>query len=124
MLLLTLVIALAGCTRNPASFNADLDNLLRKAQQNGKIVMLELGSVGCISCDNMKPVMESLRRNYSKSLEVISVDVKEHRQIATRYGVYAIPVQVFLDRQGKEFHRHVGYYAYDKIEPVLKTVGI
>jgi thioredoxin 1 len=35
-----------------------------------------------------------------------------------------IPTQVFLDKNGKEFHRHVGYYAYDEIMPVLKKIGL
>jgi thioredoxin 1 len=38
--------------------------------------------------------------------------------------VYVIPTQVFLDKNGKEFHRHVGFYAYDEITPVLNKAGL
>jgi CMP-2-keto-3-deoxyoctulosonic acid synthetase len=35
-----------------------------------------------------------------------------------------IPTQVFLDMNGKEFHRHIGFYAYEEIAPVLKKAGL
>jgi thioredoxin 1 len=86
--------------------------------------MLELGSVGCIPCEQMKPVMAKLSDTYKGKLEVLFIDVRSDRESAQRFGVYMIPVQVFLDRSGKEFHRHVGYYAYEEIAPVLKKAGI
>ena len=86
--------------------------------------MLELGSVGCIPCEQMKPVMARLSDTYKGKLDVIFVDVKKDRDSARRYGVYMIPVQVFLDTKGKEFHRHIGYYPYEEITPILKKAGI
>ncbi len=86
--------------------------------------MLELGSVGCIPCEQMKPVMEKLRANYKGKLEVIFVDVRKDRENGRRFGVAMIPTQVFLDRSGKEFHRHIGFYGYEEIVPVLKKAGI
>ncbi len=35
-----------------------------------------------------------------------------------------IPVQVFLDKSGGEFHRHIGFYPYEEIEGMLKKTGI
>jgi thioredoxin 1 len=102
----------------------DLDNALNKAKTEGKIVMLELGSVGCISCEQMKPVMASLSDAYKGKLEVIFIDVKKDHDAARRFGVFMIPVQVFLDKKGKEFHRHVGFYPYEEIAPMLNKAGI
>jgi thioredoxin 1 len=101
-----------------------LDESLQKAKAEGRIVMLELGSIGCIPCEQMKPVMARLSGIYKDKLDVIFIDVKKDRQTARRYGVYMIPVQVFLDRKGKEFHRHVGFYAFEEIVPMLKKAGI
>jgi thioredoxin 1 len=102
----------------------DLDNALNKAKTEGKIVMLELGSVGCISCEQMKPVMARLSDAYKGELEVIFIDVKKDHDAARRFGVFMIPVQVFLDKKGKEFHRHVGFYPYEAIAPMLNKAGI
>lgn len=107
------------------SFAADfLTPKLEMAKKNNKFVMLELGSKGCIPCEKMKPVMEKLTKNYGSKLEVIFVDVRENPDIARKWGVYVIPVQVFLDKKGKEVHRHIGYYPYEDIVPVLKNMGL
>ena len=45
-------------------------------------------------------------------------------QVNRLASLFGIPTQVFLDRNGKEFHRHIGYYAYESIVPVLKKAGI
>jgi thioredoxin 1 len=101
-----------------------LDDALSKAKAEGRLVMLELGSVGCIQCESMRPVMAKLSDTYKGKLDVIFVDVKRDHETARRFGVYVIPMQVFLDRQGKEFHRHLGFYSYEEIVPVLKKAGI
>jgi len=101
-----------------------LDASLNKAKAEGRIVMLELGSVGCIPCEQMKPVMAKLSDTYKGKLEVIFIDVKKDYDTARRYGVYMIPVQVFLDKSGKEFHRHVGFYPYEEIAAMLQKTRI
>lgn len=112
-------LMLPGCSQA-----GDVDMLLKRAQKEGKAVMLELGSIGCIPCERMKTVMSRLSENYKGNLDVIFIDVKKDHDTARRFGVYMIPVQVFLDKNGKEFHRHVGYYDYEEIVPVLKKQGL
>jgi len=102
----------------------EVDTTLSNAKRDGKVVMLELGSVGCVPCEQMKPVMEKLKTNYRGKLEVIFVDVSKNKDTARKFGVFAIPTQVFLDKNGKEFHRHMGFYGYEEIEPVLKKAGL
>jgi thioredoxin 1 len=120
MMLTALMLTLSSACSSAGS----LDDSLSKAKAEGKFVMLELGSVGCIPCEQMKPVMARLSDTYNGKLDVIFIDVKKDRDTARRFGVYMIPVQVFLDRTGKEFHRHVGFYSYEEIAPVLKKAGI
>ena len=106
------------------SLAAGIDDVLNTARKEKKMIMLELGAVGCIPCEQMKPVMEKLRANYKGKLEVFFFDVRKDKEPARRFNVFAIPTQVFLDRNGKEFHRHIGFYAYEEIEPVLKKAGL
>jgi thioredoxin 1 len=101
-----------------------VDTLLMNAKKDGTPVMLELGSVGCIPCEQMKQVMEKLRTAYEGRLEVLFIDVRKDRKNARRFGVTVIPTQVFLDGNGKEFHRHLGYYSYEEIVQVLKKEGL
>jgi thioredoxin 1 len=120
MILLALMLGLSTACSNAGS----LDDSLNKAKAEGKIVMLELGSVGCIPCEQMKPVMARLSDAYQGKLDVIFIDVKRDNDAARRFGVYMIPVQVFLDKNGKEFHRHAGFYPYEEIAPMLKKAGL
>ena len=116
---LLIVIATSSC-----SYAGDIDDTLSKANKEGKMVMLELGSVGCIPCEQMKPVMEKLKTTYKGKLEVIFIDVRKDKENGRRFGVAMIPTQVFLDKNGKEFYRHIGFYDYEEIEPMLKKAGI
>ena len=102
----------------------DIDNALNSARKEGRAVMVELGSVGCRPCEEMKSVMTKLRANYGEKLDVIFVDIRKDSDAGRRFRVFLIPTQVFLDRNGKEFHRHLGYYSYDEIVPVLKKAGL
>jgi thioredoxin 1 len=103
---------------------SEANKALAEARKEGKAVMLELGSVGCIPCEQMKPVMEKLRTSYKGKLDVLFVDVRKDRNTARKFGVYVIPTQVFLDRNGREFHRHIGFYGYEEIVPILKKAGL
>ncbi len=120
IILWVLLLSLAAS----CSSASDLDTALSKAKSEGRIVMLELGSVGCIPCEQMKPVMAKLSENYKGKLDVIFIDVKKDHDTGRRFGVYVIPVQVFLDKDGKEFHRHIGFYSYEEIAGMLKKTGI
>lgn len=121
LLILSLIFSIGISHSGNAS---DLDEHLRNAQREGRVVMVELGSVGCIPCEQMKPVMSKLTETYKGKLDVIFIDVKKDHDSARRYGVYMIPVQVFLDTKGKEFHRHVGFYPYEEIMAMLKKAGM
>jgi thioredoxin 1 len=121
---ITLAVVISILFLSGYSQASDVDSVLAQAKKDGKIVMLELGSVGCIPCEQMKPVMEKLRTMYKDKLEVFFVDVRRDNEIGRRFGVHMIPTQVFLDMNGKEFHRHIGFYAYEEIAPVLKKAGL
>lgn len=119
--LVLLALMLAGCSNQK---KIDLDTLLLKAKTEKRAVMLELGSVGCVPCDMMQPVISRLAENYRGRMEIYFVDVKEAPSVARQFRIHGIPTQVFLDKDGAEFHRHVGFYEYDEIVAMLKKAGI
>ena len=114
--LVTLIAIMCFSQYAPAD---TLDDALVRANKEGKVVMLELGSVGCIPCEQMKPVMQKLRDTYKGKIEVIFIDVRVDNKTGRRFGANMIPTQVFLDKTGTEFHRHVGFYSYEEIAEVL-----
>ena len=91
-----------------------------------KVTFIELGSVRCIPCQKMQPVMKSIETKYSKEVKVVFHDVwtPEGQPFAKQYNIESIPTQVFLDENGKEFSRHVGYFPEEDLIKVLKTKGV
>lgn len=86
--------------------------------------LLDLGSKGCPACTMLEPVLEELRSNHVGRLQVDFIDVWEHEQVATDYGVEIIPVQIFFDASGKELYRHQGFISVRDIEAKFEELGV
>lgn len=95
-------------------------------KSNVKVTFIELGSVNCIPCKQMVPVMKAIEEKYGDQIEVIFHDVwkPEEKHYAQEYGIKLIPTQVFLDEKGKEFHRHQGFYPEAEIDKILQSKGL
>jgi thioredoxin 1 len=91
-----------------------------------KVTFVELGSVNCIPCKMMQPVMKKIEMKYGSQVKVIFYDVwtQEQKPYAEKYGIKLIPTQVFLDENGKEFHRHEGFYPEEEIDKLFQGKGL
>ncbi len=91
-----------------------------------KITFIELGSVNCIPCRAMQPVMRAIEERYGDRIDIIFYDVwtPEQRQYATQYGIRLIPTQVFLDSVGTELMRHEGFFPEKEIVEFLESQGL
>lgn len=96
------------------------------SRQRPKVTFVELGSVKCVPCRMMQPVMESIGRKYGDQIEIVFHDVwtDSGRTHAGPYNIRAIPTQVFLDAKGVEFHRHEGFYPEAEIDKLLVKRGL
>ncbi len=100
------------------------DNPVDRARLSGKPTLVEFGATGCVPCDRMQPILEKLREAHTGRLNVVFVHVGEEKVLAARHGIRAIPVQVFFDREGKEFFRHEGFFPEAEVNRVLGQMGI
>jgi thioredoxin 1 len=91
-----------------------------------KVTFVELGSVNCIPCKQMQPVMKAIEEKYGDQVKVVFYDVwkEDQKKYATQYGIKLIPTQVFLDANGKEFHRHEGFYPEAEIDKIFQGKGL
>ncbi|HCM25111.1 MAG: hypothetical protein A2Z99_18555 [Treponema sp. GWB1_62_6] len=96
------------------------------AAMNKKLTFIELGSVNCVPCKAMQPIMEEIRVKYPDQVEVIFYDVwtSAGRPYGAQYGIRVIPTQVFLDVEGKEFFRHEGFFPIEQLTQVLRQGGV
>lgn len=103
-------------------FSADFGT----APVKGKITFIELGSVKCVPCQMMKPVMIELRDTYPEDVAVVFYDVWTPlgKPYSNKYKVRVIPTQVFLNRNGNEFFRHEGFIPLEEVLKILETQGV
>ena len=104
----------------PLSVNAQSNDV------KPKITFVELGSVNCIPCKQMQPVMKAVEENYGNQVKVIFYDVwkPEQKKYGQQYGIKLIPTQVFIDSKGKEIYRHEGFLPEAEIDKLLQGKGL
>jgi thioredoxin 1 len=74
----------------------------------------------------MQPVMKRVEEKYPGYVKVVFHDVwtPQGAPYGQQYKIRAIPTQVFLDKNGKEYFRHEGFFDFESLEKVLKTGGV
>ena len=88
------------------------------------VTMVDLGAKKCIPCKMMAPIIEELVREYQGRAAVLFIDVWENPDAAPKFGVRAIPTQIFYDAQGKEISRHEGFMDKASIVAVFQQQGV
>lgn len=108
------------------SNKSSIDKNIINQASTPKVTFIELGSVNCIPCKAMQPIMKRIEKKYGEQVKVIFYDVwtQEQRKFAEEYKINLIPTQVFLDANGKEFHRHEGFYPEAEIDKILQDKGL
>lgn len=73
--------------------------------------LLEFGSTGCTACKQMEPVLEEFRQLEKPKVNVVFLNIMHPENLPQMkyFGISAVPLQIVLDREGKEIYRHYGY---------------
>ncbi|MDZ7402286.1 MAG: thioredoxin family protein [candidate division KSB1 bacterium] len=142
MFLVGLWILLAfACGKNDAQTKTDSLKQNKKSVQNksveidstksdsritntSKVTFIELGSVNCIPCRMMQPVMKAIEEDFGDQIKIVFYDVWKDPAPARQYRIRVIPTQVFLDESGNEFFRHEGYFPKEEIDKLLMEKGL
>lgn len=125
-LLLFLTLTAIIINSNCSGQSSEAEDKAGKVTGKYKVTFIELGSVRCIPCQQMQPVMKSIEKKYGKEVRVVFHDVwtEAGAPFAKQYNIEAIPTQVFLDKDGKEFFRHVGFFPEEELVKVLQQKGV
>lgn len=95
-----------------------------QAPTKGMVTMVDLGAKKCIPCKMMAPIMEELEKEYKGRASILFIDVWEYPNEAPKYGIRAIPTQIFYDKDGKETFRHSGFFDKKSIVEQLVKLGV
>jgi len=90
------------------------------------VTFVEIGAAKCIPCKAMQPIMKAVEEEYKGQVKVVFHDVwtTKGRDDAEKYKIRIIPTQVFLDKNGKEYFRHEGYFPKADVVRVIKMQGV
>jgi thioredoxin 1 len=72
----------------------------------------------------MKPILEDIARQYDGRLNVMIISVDEYAALTQEFRITAIPTQIFLDEDGEEVSRHIGFLPKKDIVDALSRMGI
>jgi thioredoxin 1 len=88
-----------------------------KNEEIFEFTLLEFGSTGCTVCKQMEPVLEEIGKLEKPKVNVVFLNIMhpENLSMMKYFGISAVPMQILLDRQGKEFYRHYGFIGSDDI---------
>ncbi len=90
----------------------------------GMVTMVDLGAAACIPCKLMAPILRKLEKVYKEKAAIIFIDVCKYRDQAQRFGIRAIPTQIFFNKEGEEVYRHVGFMSEKAIIEQLNDMGV
>ena len=90
----------------------------------GRVTLIDLGANACVPCKMMAPILDELKKEYAGRADIIFIDVWKDPAQAQKYGVRAIPTQIFFDTAGREVHRHVGFMDKQQIVAILTRLGV
>jgi thioredoxin 1 len=91
---------------------------------SGRVTMLDLGATKCVPCKMMAPIIEELKKEYAGKADILFIDVWQNPDEARKYGIQAIPTQIFFDANGKEMFRNQGFMDKKRIVEALALLGV
>lgn len=116
MTIFAFVVIIALCRISAAQAQAD----------TVKVTFVEIGSVNCIPCKAMQPIMKAVEEEYKGQVKIVFHDIwtPQGKTDAAKYNIRIIPTQVFLNKDGKEYFRHEGYFPKIDVVRILQMQGV
>lgn len=68
--------------------------------KSDKVVLADFSATWCGPCQQMRPLLHRLEKNYGDRLKVVAIDIDEHPVLQARFGVQNIP-HLFLFSDGE-----------------------
>lgn len=95
-------------------FKGDLNKAIETAKKEDKIIMIDYFAVWCIPCKNFDKEVwqneEAIKKISKMDIIPMKLDAeKEGVESAKKYSITAYPTILFIDKNGNEIGRKVGY---------------
>ncbi len=97
---------------------------LPQVPAKGMVTMVDLGASGCIPCNIMSGIVDSLQKQYKGRAAIYFINIRNHPEEGPKFGISVIPTQIFYDKSGREVYRHEGVMLQGAIIAKLQSLGV
>ncbi|MDR2282884.1 MAG: thioredoxin family protein [Sphingobacterium sp.] len=108
------------------SFKGSFEACKAQAQQENKLILIDMYFVGCMPCAEMdKKVFPDpkVRTEVQNNFILYKTDVmkeEDGKKLARKYGAKGFPTYVILNGEGKAIMMESGYFGVDRFVPLLQ----
>lgn len=110
--LLVLVTLSQSALAGDLFVDGDFAAAQEQAKASGKLVMIDFAAEWCGPCKMLDRTTwkdEGVISALSGKAVAVKVDVDENRELAARFRIRSIPTIIFINGEGKEVSRLIGY---------------
>jgi thioredoxin 1 len=88
-----------------------------------KPALWDFGMGMCAPCIQMEKVLAAIKGKYGDQIDVRLVMAEKEKPLFQQYKIMVVPTQVFLDANGKEVDRHMGFMPEEALVEKLKQLN-
>lgn len=101
-----------------AVMELDSANFDEKVRDSGKVVLVDFSATWCGPCRAYGPIFHKVAEQNGDKAEFGSIDIDESGDIATRYGITAVPTTIVF-KGGEPVDSHLGGMDEKTLEELL-----
>ena len=120
MLAVVALCTATACNNKPAhSTSSETPAQTETPAKPSVAKVLDFSATWCGPCRQLAPTIETLEKEYAGKVVFEKIDVDQNSELASKYGIEAIPTLVYLDALGQEIERTPGSVSETDIRRIL-----